>query len=138
MYDAARELSDFLMDGQSSLPSVDLTEKIIGCAFKVANTLGPGFLEKVYENALAHEIRKLGLVAEQQKRVDVTYDGVMVGYFDADIVVEGQVIIEVKAVRALEDAHKAQTINYLKATGLRLGLLVNFGAARVEVKRVAL
>ena len=62
----------------------------------------------------------------------------MVGYFDADIVVEGQVIIEVKAVRALEDAHKAQTINYLKATGLRLGLLVNFGAARVEVKRVAL
>ena len=62
----------------------------------------------------------------------------MVGYFDADIVVEGQVIIEVKAVRALEDAHKAQTINYLKPTGLRLGLLVNFGAARVEVKRVAL
>jgi GxxExxY protein len=115
MYDAAREMSDFLMDGQSSLPSVDLTEKIIGCAFKVANTLGPGFLEKVYENALAHEIRKLGLVAEQQKRVDVTYDGIMVGYFDADIVVEGQVIIEVKAVRGLEDAHKAQTINYLKS-----------------------
>ena len=135
---AGRKLSNFLLDGADSLPSIELTEEIIGCAFKVANSLGPGFLEKVYENALAHEIRKLGLVAEQQKRVGVIYDGLNVGYFDADIVVEGQLIIEVKAVRALEDAHKAQTINYLKATRIRLGLLINFGTARVEVRRVAL
>jgi GxxExxY protein len=108
--DAGRKLSDFLLDGKESLPSPELTEKIIGCAFKVANSLGPGFLEKVYENALAYEIRKLGLVTEQQKRVDVFYDGINVGYFDADIVVEGSVIVEVKAVRALENVHKAQTI----------------------------
>lgn len=138
MDDAGQEISDFLLDGKSSMPSAELTEKIIGCAYRVANSLGPGFLEKVYENALAHEIRKLGLFAEQQKRVDVIYDGISVGYYDADIFVEGLVIVEVKAVRALEDAHKAQTLNYLKATGLRLGLLINFGAARVEVKRVAL
>jgi GxxExxY protein len=85
--DAGRKLSEFLMDGKESLPAPEVTEKIIGCAFKVANALGPGFLEKVYENSLAHEIRKLGMIAEQQKRVDVFYDGLSVGYFDADIVV---------------------------------------------------
>lgn len=87
---------------------------------------------------MAHELRKAGFAVEQQKRVNVLYDGILVGYYDADIVVNGQVIIEVKAVRALEDSHKAQTLNYLKGTGMRLGLLINFGAARVEVKRVVL
>lgn len=92
----------------------------------------------MYENALSHELRKQGFEVTQQQRVDVFYDGVLVGYYDADIVVNNCIIIEVKAARALDDAHKAQTINYLKATGFRLGLIINFGTARVEVKRVAL
>jgi len=139
MDDSGSKLLKSLFDGnESERPSSELTEKIIGCAFKVSNTLGCGYLEKVYENALAYELRKAGLKVEQQKRVDVFYDGILVGYFDADIVVEDNVILEIKAVRALDDAHRAQTLNYLKSTGLRLGLLINFGAPRVEIKRVAL
>lgn len=122
----------------AAVPSSDLTQGVIGCAFKVSNTLGSGFLEKVYENALAHELRKSGFQVFQQHRVDVIYDGISVGYYDADLIVNGCLIIEVKALRALDDAHKAQTLNYLKATGLRLGLLINFGSARVEIKRVVL
>jgi len=139
MDDAGRRLSESLSDGKENhRPAAELTEKIIGCAFKVSNALGSGFLEKVYENALTHELRKSGLTAEQQKRVDVLYDGVLVGYFDADIVVDRSVILEIKAVRALDEAHIAQTLNYLKSTGIRLGLLINFGTPRIEVKRVAL
>jgi hypothetical protein len=100
-----------------------LTEKIIGCAFTVLNTLGPGFLEKVYENALAHELR---------------YDGVVVGEFQPDLLVEGVVLVELKAVQALGDAHLAQCINYLKATGLKTCLLLNFGSPRLGIKRVSL
>lgn len=88
------------------MPPPELTEKIIGCAYTVSNRLGCGFLEKVYENAFAHELRKAVFFVEQQKRVDVFYDGITVGFYDADIVVDGRIIIEVKAVRALEDAHK--------------------------------
>jgi GxxExxY protein len=123
---------------RAEMPSAELTEKVIGCAYKVSNSLGCGFLEKVYENALAHELRKAGFEVIQQQRVNVFYDGISVGYYDADIVVNGCLIIEVKALRALDDAHKAQTLNYLKATGIKLGLLINFGVPRVEVKRVAL
>src|ERR1017187_2274804 len=104
-----------------------ITEKIIGCAFKVSSTLGVGFLEKVYENALAHELRKSGLKVEQPKRIGVHYDGVEVGYYDADLLVEDKVIVETKAVKAFDDIHMAQTLNYLKAAGLTLGLLLNFG-----------
>ena len=121
-----------------AFPPPELTEKIIGCAYKVSNTLGCGFLEKVYENSLAHELRKAGFHVNQQQKIDVLYDGLVVGFYEADIVVDGQVIIEAKAVRALEDAHKAQCLNYLKDTRIRLGLLINFGTSRVEVKRVAL
>jgi len=139
MDDSGSKLLGSLFDGnESGRPDSGLTEKIIGCAFTVSNTLGCGYIEKVYENAFAHELRKAGLRVEQQKRVDVFYDSVSVGYFDADIVVEEAVILEIKAVRALDDAHKAQTLNYLKSTGIRLGLLINFGAPRVEIKRVAL
>jgi GxxExxY protein len=130
-------LSSLFEEGKDA-PSDELTEKIIGCAFTVSNTLGAGYLEKVYENALAHELRKAGLTVEQQKRVEVFYDGVMVGYFDSDIIVEEIVILEIKAVRALDDAHKAQTLNYLKSTGLRVGLVINFGRPKIEIKRVAL
>ena len=139
MDDSGSKLLKSLFDENASeRPSSELTEKIIGCAFKVSNVLGCGYLEKVYENALAHELRKAGLRVEQQKRIDVFYDGILVGYFDADIVVEDNVILEIKAVRVLDEAHKAQTLNYLKSTGQRLGLLINFGTPRVEIKRVAL
>lgn len=113
-----------------------LTEKIIGCAFKVGNGLGHGFLEKVYENALAHELKKAQLRVEQQKQIDVFYDGIRVGHFDADLLVEEGVLLELKTVKAFDDIHMAQCLNYLKATGLKICLLINFGQPKVEVKRI--
>ena len=114
----------------------DLTQRIIGCAYTVMNELGCGFLEKVYENALAHELRKAGLTAECQRAVTVYYDGVIVGQYVADLIVEETVLLEIKAVRALDNVHLAQCLNYLKATGLKIGLLMNFARPRLEVKRV--
>jgi GxxExxY protein len=114
-----------------------ITEKIIGAAFQVSNQLGIGFLEKVYENALAHELRKNGLRVEQQRPVDVYYDDVVVGVYIADLVVEGCVPVELKAAKALDDAHRAQCINHLRATGFCIGLLINFGTAKIEIKRIA-
>ena len=113
-----------------------ITEKIIGCAYTVSNTLGAGFLEKVYENALAHELRKAGLKVEQQRPIQVIYDGVAVGEYFADLIVEDCVLVELKASKALDEAHKLQCINYLKATGRRVCLLLNFGTSRVEIKRL--
>ncbi len=115
-----------------------LTEIIIGCAFKVGNTLGCGFLEKVYENALAIELRKAGLQVEQQKKVAVLYDGAIVGDYEADFIVNDLVIVELKAVRDLNQVHRAQCHNYLRATAMKLCLLINFGNPRVEVKRIIL
>lgn len=112
-----------------------LSEQIIGCAYRVANTLGHGFLEKLYENALLHEIRKTGLSAESQQPIQVHYDGVLIGSYAADILVEEQIIIELKAVRSLEDLHTAQCFNYLKATGLETCLLINFGTPRIQIRR---
>ena len=109
---------------------------MIGCAFKVANTLGVGFLEKVYENALAIELEKARLHFSRQVAVPVRYEGQLVGDFVADIVVAEAVLVELKAVRALEEAHFAQCMNYLKATGLPLCLLVNFGTPHVHVRRI--
>lgn len=113
-----------------------LTECIIGCAFKVGSKLGCGFLEKCYENALAHELARAGLRVEQQVRLKVWYDEVVVGEYIADLIVEGFVLIELKAVQGLEAIHSAQCINYLAATKLPICLLFNFGK-RVEVKRIA-
>jgi GxxExxY protein len=113
-----------------------VTEKIIGCAYAVANTLGSGFLEKVYENALAHELRKAGLSVQQQFSVDVYYDSVRVGDYVTDLLVEHEVLVELKAVKALDNVHLAQCMNYLKATGLQVCLLMNFGTPRIEIKRV--
>jgi GxxExxY protein len=113
-----------------------ISERIIGCAFTVANGLGAGFFEKVYENALAHELRKAGLSVEQQHGISVVYDGVVVGTYAADLLVENQVLVELKAVAALDSAHRAQCLNYLKATGMPLCLLLNFGRPRLEVKRL--
>ncbi len=115
-----------------------ITEKIIGSAYKVANELGCGFLEKVYENALAHEIRKLGLKIEQQKQIEVFYDKTEVGFYETDLLVEDIVLVELKTVKNLDDVHKAQCLNYLKATGLKICLLINFGNPCVEVKRIIL
>ncbi|MDZ7963207.1 MAG: GxxExxY protein [Aulosira sp. DedQUE10] len=114
-----------------------ITEKIIGCAFKVGNGLGCGFLEKVYENALAYELRKTGLLVEQQYGIEVRYDSIVVGQFFADLLVEGRVLIELKAVKALEEKHFVQCLNYLKATEITICLLINFGNPKVEIKRVA-
>ena len=113
-----------------------ISERIIGCAQRVSNTLGCGFLERVYENALAHELGKAGLAVAQQRRFVVVYDGVSVGDYIADLVVEDQVIVETKVVKVLEDIHMAQCLNYLKATGLKLGLVVNFTTPRIAVRRV--
>ncbi len=115
-----------------------ITEKIIGSAYKVGNALGCRFLEKVYENALAYEIRKHGLEVKQQESIKVFYDGVEVGFYEADLWVENKVLIELKAVKALDDVHKAQCLNYLKATTVKICLLINFGNPRVEIKRIAL
>jgi len=113
-----------------------LSERIIGCAFTVANRLGSGFLEKVYENALAHELRKAGLTVAQQQGASVVYDDVIVGEYAADLLVEAAVVVELKAVRALDDVHQAQCMNYLRATGMHLCLLLNFGKPRLEIRRI--
>ncbi|MGO8701595.1 MAG: GxxExxY protein [Limisphaerales bacterium] len=112
-----------------------LTEKIIGCAMKVHCVLGPGFLESVYAKALAHELRKAGLKVECEKHITVQYDGVPVGDFSADKLVAEKVMVEEKAVQALVSAHEVQLVNYLTATGIEIGLLLNFGAQRLEFKR---
>jgi len=112
-----------------------LTERIIGCAFKVSNALGCGFLEKVYENALVHELRKCGLLALAQQQIKIYYDGVLVGDYFADIVVEDGIILELKATAEHHDIFTAQCLNHLKGTGKELCLLINFGKPRVDVKR---
>lgn len=119
-----------------TIPNDAFTENIIGCAFRVANTLGCGFLEKVYENALAFELRKSGMTVDQQRAIQVLYEGHVVGDYFADLVVDRRVILELKAVKALDDIHLAQCYNYLKATGMPLCLLINFGAPKIEIKRV--
>jgi len=103
---------------------------------QAANGLGCGFLEKVYESALVHELRSENLYAVQQSPIEIRYDGVVVGQYVADIIVENKVLIELKAVCEFDDTHLAQCLNYLKATGLKLCLLMNFGTKRVEIKRV--
>jgi GxxExxY protein len=112
----------------------DLTQKIIGCAYKVHNILGPGFLEKVYENALRIELEGLGLTVKQQKPIEVFYAGQVVGEYYADLWVDEHVVIELKAAQILVKQHEVQLVNYLTATGIDCGLLLNFGPS-VQVKR---
>ena len=113
-----------------------ITDKIIGCAFTVSNKLGCGFLEKVYENALVHELRKAGLSVKPQYPIIVYYDGIVVGEFIADLLVEDTVLVELKAVKTMAGKEDAQCLNYLKATNLTLCLLINFGNPKVEIKRI--
>ncbi|SRR5579871_440822 len=114
----------------------EISHLVNGCAFTVSNTLGTGFLEKVYENALAYEIRLAGLRVEQQKSVAVKYREIEVGSYLADLVVEDVLLVELKVAKALDEAHVAQCLNYLKATGLSVCLLLNFGKSKVEIKRL--
>jgi GxxExxY protein len=116
----------------------DLSRRVIGCAFTVLNTLGAGFLEKVYENALALELRTAGLGVVQQCGAKVYYNDVVVGEYFGDLLVEDVLLVELKTVRALDDVHRMQCTNYLKATGLQLCLLLNFSKPRLEIKRVVL
>ena len=114
----------------------EITQKIIGCAFQVSNGLGAGFLEKVYENALVIELSQASLRVEQQKSIQVIYGGQVVGDYIADLVVADSVLVELKAVKSLDEIHMAQCLNYLKAANLKLCLLINFGRPKIEVKRI--
>jgi GxxExxY protein len=113
-----------------------LAETVIGAAYEVANTLGAGFLEKVYERALIAELRLHGIVAESQAPFAVLYKGEEVGTYFADVLVDRRLIVEIKCAEAFADEHLAQTLNYLKATDLRLALLINFQKPRIEWRRV--
>ena len=116
----------------------EITYKINGAIFEVNRTLGAGFLEKVYENALLIELKERGLNAENQIPINVEYKDQKVGEYFADIVVENQIIIEIKAITSLGKVHEAQILNYLKATGMKIGLLVNFTHPKAEIKRFIL
>jgi GxxExxY protein len=113
----------------------DITETIIGSAYRVYNKMGFGFLESVYEKCLLIELRKAGLDAESQKPITVYYENEIVGEFVADIIVNDTVILELKSVRRIIKAHEVQLVNYLIATGKPVGLILNFGERKVEIKR---
>ena len=115
-----------------------LSSSIIGAAQRVSSKLGCGFLEKVYENSLVIELAKKGLAVQQQRLVQVFYDGRVVGDYIPDLVVEDAILVELKAAAGLEAVHRQQCINYLRATGYRVCLLLNFGQPRLEVKRLVL
>jgi len=134
-----RSVAPSVVAEREGYPEQELTETIIGCAIRVHRALGPGYLEAVYENALAHELTKVGLSADRQRVVKVLYDGVEVGEHRADIVVDDRVIVELKSVESLHPKHVAQVISTLKATGVKIGLLINFNETRLVdgVKRVA-
>lgn len=113
----------------------EITKAIIGCAFEVINELGAGFLESVYEKALLLALQQKDLQATRQQPINVIFRGHSVGEFFADILVNGKVIVELKAVKAIMPEHQAQIINYLNATGIEVGLLINFGNPKLEYQR---
>ena len=122
--------------GRKTFLHGDITEKILEAAFEVSKELGSGFLESVYKNAMVIALRAKGLKVETERPISVVFRGQKVGQFYADLFVEGKVIVELKAVSALAPEHSAQTINYLKATGIEVGLLINFGRPKIEYKRL--
>lgn len=113
----------------------ELTERIIGCAFAVSNELGARFLEAVYESALAIALEDTGIRVQRQAQIEVYFRGRPVGVFYADLLVDGKVIVELKAVPKVAPQHEAQIINYLAATGIEVGLLINFGNPRLHYRR---
>ena len=114
----------------------ELSYQIVGAAMEVHNELGPGFLEAVYHTALAHELTLRGVVFESEKALPVRYKEQIVGHYEADLVIDGKIIVEIKSMTALHPAHFAQAAHYLAATGLKLALLINFGANKLETKRI--
>lgn len=114
----------------------ELTEKVIGCCYKVHNELGAGFLEKVYQNALAIELKDADIRFVQECPLNVLYRGSVVGEYFPDFIVDGKVIVELKAIEMLSKPHEVQLVNYLKATGLKIGLLINFGRSVVVKRRI--
>jgi len=125
-------------DGKQSGCHRELSFRIIGCAQKVHRALGPGFPEGVYHRALTYELIDAGLPFESEKLTEVLYENKLCGEFRMDFVVDNRVILELKALERLSDVHISQAVSYLKATGLHLALLVNFGVQSLEVKRVVL
>lgn len=115
----------------------ELTEIIIGCCYEVYNSLGYGFLEKVYENALCVELKQKKIKVEQQKKLTVFYKEEIVGEYIADLIVDDRVVVELKTIEKLSQIHRSQVLNYIKATNKKLGLLINFSPVTVEVKRIA-
>jgi len=124
------------METETNLIHGELAYKVVGLAMKVHRELGFGFLEKVYENALVLLLRNENIPVEQQAALKVRFLGETVGEYYADLMVDGAVLIELKACERISQAHRAQTLNYLKATGLRLGLIINFGKASLEYERL--
>ena len=116
----------------------ELTYAVNGAIFEVNKVLGPGFLEKVYEKALLLELRRRDLKAESQVPINVIYKGDVVGEYLADMLVENRVIIEIKTVENLDKIHEAQLLNYMKATGIQVGILVNFRHPKAQIKRMVL
>jgi len=114
----------------------NLSERVIECGFVVSNLLGTGFLESVYENALCVELEKQGIQFQQQKQLKVIYKTHVVGNFLADLVIENKLLLELKTVSQLAQSHRAQVMNYLKATGLPVALLLNFGTPKLGVQRI--
>ena len=124
------------MDESKNIIHKDLSYKIIELALEVHNELGCGFLEKVYENALMILLERENIPAKQQAPADVYFQGKVIGQYFADILVDNKIILELKTVNAIADVHKAQVLNYLRATGLKLGLILNFAKPRLEYKRL--
>ena len=122
-------------EATSNEQKYDLAGQVIGSAMKVHSALGPGFLESVYQNALAYELRDAGYKVELEKDITVKYRGQVVGEFTADMLVNDRLIVENKAILALAKAHEVQLVNYLTATGIDEGLLLNFGASKLEYKK---
>lgn len=132
-------MEEYNVDDQlSPLVCKDLSFQVLAAVFEVHNTLGPGFLEAVYEKALLKELHIRGIQAESQKEVRIQYKGYDVGVYYPDLVVEDQVILELKTVDKITGLHEAQLLHYLKATGMKLGIVINFAAERVQYKRLVL
>ncbi|RTR15042.1 GxxExxY protein [Azospirillum griseum] len=126
------------MDVEGAVGKDPLTQAVIGAAFEVANVLGRGFLEAVYRKALTHELRSRGVPVREEVEFKVDYKGAVVGRYVADMIVADGLIVEIKAVDAIASAHVGQTLNYLRASGLNTGLILNFGSSRLGFKRVTL
>ena len=123
------------MENLNAVTADQLISEIIECAKRIRRQLGPGFLEKVYKNAMVVELRKLKLTYEAEKLIQVLYDGIVVGEYRTDIIVEGRLILELKATQDLSIANEVQLVNYLTSTGIDDGLLINFGSDKLQFKR---